>query len=219
MIAVCMARNEAAIIGTVIDHLYAEGVDRVVVEDGTSTDDTYEIALEHGATVLREPSRVYDQPATMNRLISEWASPGEWVIPFDADEFWCGLTNLNGEAVAVPVYLHRDPKYRRPHPKPLPKVAYRYQPDVILGSGNHTVNLPTIAAEITVREWQYRSLDHLRQKAQKTRELHEHTPDLPAGYGAHADRLAAMTDLELAAEWDTLLAGDWTHDPIPCRFL
>lgn len=219
-----MARNEAAYIGEVLDHLWRQGVDRIVVEDGTSTDLTVEVCREHGAEVVRETDRAYDQPARMAALTTAWCSEGDWVVPFDADEFWYGvggtlrtvLTDTSASKCWARMFEHRDRDHRRKEAKPLPKVAYRWAPGVTPAFGNHSV---TVVGEdawgvVDLREWQYRSFEHFVEKVDKQRELIAHTPHL-GDHGSHKAHLVNMTPDRLAAEWDAMRAGDWIFDPIP----
>lgn len=219
-----MARNEAPVIGFVIDHLWANGVNRVVVEDGSSTDETAETIEAHGAILLRETTRECDQSARMSRFAAEYAEPGDWVIPFDADEWWCGidgtladtLRSTDAVRAAANMYLHRDPRYRRPYPKPLMKVAFRYEPGAIIAEGAHntTVTGPE-AQNLQVREWQYRSWEHFLEKVEKARGTFADSPNMPASAGTHMRRLVAMSRAELLAEWAEHLSWEWVYDPIP----
>jgi len=52
--ALVPTRNEAATIADVVDGLYDVGVGHVLVVDGNSSDDTREIAAEHGAEVVQQ---------------------------------------------------------------------------------------------------------------------------------------------------------------------
>lgn len=224
IVAVCMARNEADYIGQVIDHLWHEGVDLIVVEDGTSTDDTIDVCEHHGAEVVREKDRVYDQPARMAALTADWCAPGDWVVPFDADEFWhahdqtlaAALNSTTAVKCWARMFEHRDLDYRRPDPKPLPKVAYRWLPGTTPAFGNHSVPLHGEDAWglIDLREWQYRSYEHFVAKVDKQRDLLTHTPNL-GQYGTHKNALVDLSESELAAEWERMRAGEWVYDPIP----
>lgn len=224
IVGLCMARNEAAYIGEVLDHLWANGVDRIVVEDGTSTDLTVDVCREHGATVVRETDRAYDQPARMSHLAGEWCDPGDWVIPFDADEWWCapgGLRKALSETEATKcwanVFQHRDRDHRARDMKPHPKVAFRWMPDVQIAFGNHSVTRdgPDDWTALEIREWQYRSFDHFMEKIAKQRDLLANSPDLNTMYGAHKNVLTHMDAAELEVEWVRMQDGEWVYDPIP----
>lgn len=225
IVGLCMARNEADYIGQVIDHLYANGVDKIVVEDGTSTDQTVEVAREHGAEVVRETHRAYDQPERMNALCADWCSPGDWVIPFDADEFWYAteggtirqaLEDTLASKCWARMYQHKDWDHRERDPKPLPKVAFQWWPEARLAFGNHSVTVRGDDAwgVLDLREWQYRSFAHFVAKVEKQRDLVGHTPGLGM-YGTHKNAWLSMSMDELGAEWVRMQQGDWLFDPIP----
>jgi glucosyl-3-phosphoglycerate synthase len=99
-VSVCLpARNEAATIGTILDHLLplvdAGAVDEVVVLDD-STDGTAEIAHAHGADVHRQSS----------------LCPGLGAVDGKGDAMWRALTVLRGEVVC---YLDADSERFGPH--------------------------------------------------------------------------------------------------------
>lgn len=224
IVAIAMARNEGPYIGDVIDHLWANGVDTIVVEDGTSTDDTVEVCVAKGCQVVAETHREYDQPERMHRLASDWCAIGDWMIPFDADEFWCGETGTLAEVLGpldatkcwAHMVEHRDRDHRAASLKPLPKVAFRWDPAAKIAFGNHSVVLPGRDAWglLLVREWQYRTFDHFIEKVEKQRELLSVSPGIGA-HGQHKNRLVSMSDMELAAEWEALRGAEWVYDPIP----
>lgn len=222
--AVCLAKDEPWI-GEVIDHLWAEGVDTVTVEVD-EPDQTAELALAHKAQVALPDEPGYYQSARTTRLAASVASVGDWVIPFDADEFWysdhgplkTALERVDAVKCYARMFLHRDADHRRKEPKPLPKVAFRWFAGAVIADGNHDVNLPGgVWGVVDLREIQYRSLDHLKAKVEKTRALHRITPGLPEGFGFHMRQLAAMNDQELEDEWVRMNQGEWWFDPIPSR--
>ena len=73
IIGVCMVRDEADVIGTVCAHLLAEGVDRLIVADNLSSDDTRDILEGFGDPVSRR--RRPDSPATSQSLQDVTAGP------------------------------------------------------------------------------------------------------------------------------------------------
>jgi hypothetical protein len=87
-----LVRNEADIIRTNILHHLALGVDRVLVIDNGSTDDTGPILDELAKGGRVQWSRVdgsFRQAALATELTHEAFLQGaDWVIPIDADEFW-----------------------------------------------------------------------------------------------------------------------------------
>lgn len=230
LVAVAMAKNEAGIIGSTVRHLYAEGVDVVVVEDGHSTDQTRAVALQAGAVVYTEATREYRQGERMTGLAAEHCEPGDWCIPFDADEFWYSPLGTIAEALKdtdahicwARMWLHRDWDHRAPNPKPLGKVAFRYQPGAVIEFGNHGVSLPAGGTDrwgvLEIREWQNRSLAHFKAKVARQRELIANTPGMNTMFGAHMNRLVDLTDDEVEAEYEALVSGEWVYDPIPSEF-
>lgn len=221
-----MAKNEAAVIGGVVEHLYREGCDQVIVEDGHSTDRTRWAALNAGAIVVDEQDRAYDQADRMTRLVAEWCEPGDWFIPFDADEYWYSDLGTIREALEATdatqcparMWLHKDWDYRAKHPKPLPKVAFKYQPGCQIAFGNHAVDgIPGESryGVLELREWQYRSFDHFLEKIEKQRELIANTPNLVGTFATHKAVLLGLTDAQLEAEWQKMMGLEWVFDPIP----
>lgn len=91
---VSMVRDEVDIIDATLDHLLTQGVDHLLVADNGSVDGTVQRLLERAAcdprmhvAYDREPA--YYQGEKMSRLVRAASRAGaDWVIPFDADEFW-----------------------------------------------------------------------------------------------------------------------------------
>lgn len=90
---ISMVRNEADIIGLTVLHHLSLGLDRILILDNGSTDGTDEILRLLG----KEDERVkwirddspFDQATITTELAREAYRQGaDWVVPFDADEFW-----------------------------------------------------------------------------------------------------------------------------------
>lgn len=107
-VGVTMVRNEADIIRAALVHMLSQ-VDAIVVIDNDSTDATADLIGEvmkwegHGRTsVLHAAGRAY--------LQSKWMTHGaevavrdhgaDWIVPFDADEFWLAPGWRDGQTVA-----------------------------------------------------------------------------------------------------------------------
>jgi hypothetical protein len=225
--AVSTVRNEAPIIEACVRHLLAEGVDEVLIAD-SSTDATTAIILgrlqgETGRIRWYEDTDPYhQQQAWIDRLAAE--ALADWIIPFDADEFW--LTT-SGEPLAkvlagcperklyAQLWHHLDPNRKYAEPERLPKVAYRWSPEAHIAPGNHDVSLPGgLPGLLEIRHYQYRGFEHYCRKVQeRNATLAPHAR--VRGDGAHHTRLEGASEEQLRAAWEELTGKETVHDPIP----
>jgi hypothetical protein len=92
IIGISMVRNEADVVQLSVLHHLAIGCDNVFVVDNGSTDGTMSVLrrLAHAYPVLwTRDEGPYRQSEVMTALAQDAARDGaEWVVPFDADEFW-----------------------------------------------------------------------------------------------------------------------------------
>lgn len=108
--AVMMVRDEADVLRSTLDHLLAEGVDKIIVADNLSVDDTrhilatYEIAFPDRIVAIEDDEPGYYQDRKMTEL-ARYAHKhhgAEWILPVDADErFYCA--DVDGNGVRVPL--------------------------------------------------------------------------------------------------------------------
>jgi hypothetical protein len=102
---VMMVRNEADILRVNLLHHYASGIDRFIVVDNGSSDATPEILEEFNRAGLvdwRREEGKYRQAEITTDLAREAVAAGaDWVLPIDADEFWCGVSE------SIPAVLSR----------------------------------------------------------------------------------------------------------------
>ena len=224
---ICHVKNEIDIVELVIRHTLAEGVDHLWVQDHMSTDGTWDLlqeyAKEYPITLLRDEIPVFYQPERMNALARmAYVSGAEWVLPFDADEFFYAPS---GRTVAAELALEdlstlklfcRSWRYldfsRRDVTPQRSKVVFRAAPGARLVAGNHDVTLPDGTEHVLeVAHYQYRSLE---QFIRKVRGLEAYQSLFPTqGRPPWLD----LTDEELAVEWDKLCAVETVVDPIPLR--
>ena len=88
-----LVRDEADILALNLEHHLAQGVDRFIVTDNRSIDETPLILEEYSSrgllSYIHEPSETYDQAHWVTRMAEQAALEGaDWVIHADADEFW-----------------------------------------------------------------------------------------------------------------------------------
>jgi glycosyltransferase involved in cell wall biosynthesis len=87
-----MVRDEADIVGPVIDNLIAQGTDAIIVTDNGSVDGTAEILESYGDRIdLRhDPVQRKQQFSVVSAMARDAATVhgADWVINADADEFW-----------------------------------------------------------------------------------------------------------------------------------
>jgi glycosyltransferase involved in cell wall biosynthesis len=95
LVAVTMVRDEEDVIVPLVEHMLAEGVDRLIVADNLSSDGTREfldgLARKYWprVSVIDDPVPGYYQAQKMSALAEQARRLGaRWVLPFDADEWF-----------------------------------------------------------------------------------------------------------------------------------
>lgn len=165
--AIAMVKNEADILAAVIDHLFRQGVDRMLVVDNGSTDGTLDLvralATQHPIDIGTDDEVGYFQSHKMSVLAAHARRAGaDWVIPFDADEFWFAEGMTVAERLRAATGTRVEAQIRNLFPTPahpritdldaplrldmrphlLRKVAARTHPLLWIGMGNHTALRP-----------------------------------------------------------------------------
>lgn len=233
-----MVKDEADVIGPVLDHMLTQ-VDSVIASDNGSTDDTRSILMARKRVLVRDdPDPAYHQSAKMTALASEAAGFGaDWVVPFDADEVWYSpfgriadvLADCATAIATAALYDHvataEDPDepnpiarigWRRRDSAALPKVACRTRLGVTIHQGNHGADFGATQATdglLIVRHFPYRSAEQFVSKARNGAAAYAAT-DLPAHVGAHWRGYGAI----LAGQGEEACAGIfrewfWSADP------
>lgn len=229
--AVTTVFNEADIIGSTVQHLYAEGVDRIFAAVGPCDDNTRDICTELGVTVIDDKEPFHYQPRWMNRLANLAADMGhKWIVAFDADEFWYSNTGITLGAtlrdqpsdvgvLGARMFQHRDWDWRHESPQPHGKVAYRWNPDAMIANGNHSITgVPGrfVRDAIDLRELHYRSFEHFQRKVRER--VDRIDPSLPVTEGAHQRQYRELPEVEMRQAWDAIQQVPAVYDPVPSKF-
>lgn len=203
-----------------ITHMRHQGVDEFRI--------TYEGALPPVEAALIPCEQPFDQGREMTRL-ARAATDADWIIPFDADEFWVptpGYGHTIRDVLAAQpahithiyaaMYLHLDKQHRTRDQKPLNKVCMRPAADLTINWGSHGCNRAGEAAHgvLQVRELQYRDWNHYLAKVEKARQLHTQPHMANSGHGTHMESLTHLTETELWERWQSHLAQPTIEDPI-----
>jgi glycosyltransferase involved in cell wall biosynthesis len=214
-----MVKDEQDIIGVTVRHMLDE-VDHVIVADNMSTDFTPEILDNLAETygrllVIDDLEPAYFQSAKMTALAlrARLEFGAEWIVPFDADEWWYSpygriadilteqrlayvvsaptcdhvMTALDPEVDVNPIYRMG---WRRSYQNPLPKVACRWADDMVIGQGNHEVfydnAVPRIDGILAIHHYPMRSLAQLVRKVKNGAAAYKAGgEEIPLMYGAH----------------------------------
>lgn len=228
--AVTMVRNEADVVGRSIRHLLGQGVDGVIVVDNLSEDATPDVLAE----LAREDGRVhvgvnaldaFYQGRAMSYLT--WLAHragADWIILFDADEFWFGQEGTVVDALRqvgpdrvqaaasydlLPGTLEgvnfTDPNaVARMRQEPsTKKVAIRPDRWVWVDDGNHTcLDLARdVPGPLRIAHVPHRSLEQRIRKVVLGAAALEKADTLRPDIGNHWRAAAGLSEANLAAAW------------------
>lgn len=242
---ISMMRDEADVAEHVIQHMFEEGLDGIIVADNCSKDGTRDVlegAKQYGNLVVQLDQELgYWQSKKMTNLAHQAAGLGaDWIVPFDADEIWYSredrvaevLRNCGGRVAAARLYNHfpssidpDDPVpfrrivYRQLDSAGLPKVAFRYHPSVLIEQGNHGVFLDGVsrAQWVDLLELRHFPYRSAEQFVRKAKNGAEAyaATDLPPTAGAHWREYGAI--LERSGEQVLIeeVFEKWFHFPAP----
>lgn len=234
-----MVKDEADIIAATVAHMCGQ-VDVVIVADNLSTDGTRDLLDGLPVIVVDDDEVGYHQSQKMTALanLARCEFDADWVVPFDGDEWWVSPHGRIGDVLAsqscwvagADLFDHvatgHDPDiddptkrigWRRSLPAPLPKVACRTSPDLVIEQGNHGADygepVERIDGLLVVHHFPWRTPEQMVRKARNGAEAYEAT-DLPPEVGAH---WRAYHQLMLAhgeeALHDVFRLWFWSADP------
>lgn len=246
VVGITMVKDEIDIFPHTLENMLWQ-CDNVIVWDDNSTDGTtgYLVGQEliHGGK-LRLWAKNGDKPGyyqseRMTKMArAAYAMGAEWVVPFDADEYWISAcpdyksikdvlqahqhdygivraqifdhmaTDFNAELI-----LERLMWYRV-EPLAFPKVAARATVDVVIEQGNHWARHgvpanPTPDHRLIVHHYPYRSPEQMIKKVRNGAAAYALT-DLPETAGAHWRNWGLLTDEQI-----TELFYKWYYRPNP----
>jgi glycosyltransferase involved in cell wall biosynthesis len=235
--ATLLAHNEADVIGQTIEHHLTHGVDRFVVTDNDSSDDTARIArsFKRVAEVVYQPGDGHCQGEWVTRMARHPACLGaDWVVHLDCDEFWYAtdsLASVPADVGVVRIPLIHDhppvhglgpgldrldmPNYQaRRHPG---RVAHRPSVGAVIADGNHSVSgvpgrLLDDFAGIDIHHYPVRGFAQFEAKVRRCERV---LVNMPEGSATHWRRLVDLLRRgELRREYDAFVARGWLYDSL-----
>lgn len=227
--AVAMVRNEEDIIELSIRHLISQGIDRILIVDNLSTDNTRAILEKLSKslpiTLGIDHEKAYYQSEKMTFLCDfAFAHGANWVIPFDADEFWYAqkgtlkdfIYSQKSSILEARLYNQfptKDGKWvidSLPHPDG--KISFKKRKNFVVSMGNHeviTAGTKDSGLYIIHRPW--RSKSQLINKLRQGYEALALT-DIDETKGYHWRANGSASEDELYLIWQNLLEGKASDD-------
>lgn len=217
--AISMVKDEADVIEATMRQMLTQ-VDHILIADNMSSDGTRPIldrlAAETGrVTVVDDKVKAYYQSQKMTGLAKQayLEFGAEWVVPFDADEFWLSPYGRIGDildgfadqwlVMEAKLYDHvatglddqaepnptRRMQWRRKSEAPLRKVACRWREDLSIAQGNHSAHYnggATIAGhEFVVRHFPLRTVQQMVRKIRNGSQAYAAATNIPLDQGLH----------------------------------
>lgn len=230
---VTVVRDELDVLPSTIRHLFDQGVDHVLVADNLSTDGTREWLVDASARdprlhVALDSNPAHDQASKMTWLAHRaWRAGADWIIPFDADEFWFARSSslkesLRSDAACIVFadFLHIVPITAAPpdlftaeyvmdtQPAFPGKVAFRSHPLAVLAPGNHAVTRPGVSRHgFAIAHVQYRSPAQIARKVRQGTAAARLTGEDLSWFSPHWEAASRLTDDSVADVWHNISRG------------
>lgn len=233
---VCLAKNEEDIIGHTVQHMLEQGVAGLIVVDNCSSDSTRSILdgiadadprLHVGTDA---ETGFYQGRKTSYLAHLAWRAGADWVVPFDADEFWYApgatlaeyLGGLQCDQVwcdyrnVYPLVADGQLHLGNGHSVQVDRVAsawmrivFRTRRWVWVGEGNHALrDSDTLPARgLHMLHFSYRSLAQYSRKVQNGVAALE-AAGMDGSIATHWRLWASLTEAEQAERWSAYLSDE-----------
>ncbi|MDO4883993.1 MAG: glycosyltransferase family 2 protein [Rothia sp. (in: high G+C Gram-positive bacteria)] len=230
---VSVVKNELDILPNVIEHMFAQGIDRILIADNLSDDGTTEYLQTAAA---RDPRIIYAHDNYNVHLQSEkmtwlshlaWRHGARWIVPFDGDEFWyapeqklASFLRNSDKSVYYAGFHHTVPTIENPHDivntelvmdtaDSFPgKVAFRSHPIAVVIPGNHNVHrLGGREHALNIVHLQYRSTTQIARKVRVGTETARRTGEDLGYFAPHWLAGSKLSDAEIAEVWANISSG------------
>lgn len=231
--AISVVKNELDILPHVIDHLFNQGVDKVLIADNQSDDGTWEYLCERATAdkrllVARDTNPVHAQSEKMTYMAHmAWWRGARWIIPFDGDEFWFAQGQTLKEYfqgadkdVAYAGFHHTVPTVDSPcdivqtelvmdSADSFPgKVAFRSHPLAVIIPGNHNVTrLGPRERALEILHVQYRGVEQIIRKVRQGTASSRLTEEDLSWFAPHWEAGSRLSRQEIQDVWSNISQG------------
>jgi hypothetical protein len=232
---VSIVRDEVDVVGLTVRHLLDQGVSRILVADNCSVDGTRELLRSLARTtrrvaVVTDHEPAYYQSEKMTWLAHQaWRGGADWIVPFDADEFWFAegmsiaeyLGTLDaGTGIVHAEFCHMVPTAPAPddlaaaefimdtHPAFPGKVAVRAHPLLEIITGNHGASrVGANAKGLHIAHAQYRSPVQIARKVRQGNAAASRTGEDLSWFSPHWASGSRLGDEEIQEVWENISHG------------
>ncbi|MCA0337814.1 MAG: glycosyltransferase family 2 protein [Actinobacteria bacterium] len=231
---VSVVRDEKDVLEAAVKHLFDQGIAHVLIADNRSTDGTREHLLEWAAADARvhvaldeEPAHIQSQKMTWLAHCA-WRAGADWIVPFDADEFWFAPEGSVAErlrlersaGVVHASFHHMVPVVAAPADLSVAdfmldctssfpgKVALRSHPLAWVGPGNHAAaRVGGESVGLAIAHAQYRSPAQVARKVRQGTAAARLTGKDLDWFSPHWAAASGLSDAEIQDVWDRISAG------------
>lgn len=233
--AVALVRDELDVLPSVIDHLFEQGIEAVLIADNRSIDGTREYIRDLAANdprvhLVEDEIERHTQAAKVTTLAYHARRHGaQWILPIDADEFWFArdqsvadfLRGLPDEVTIVDADFHHMVPLEA-HPKDLRssefmldstpsfpgKVAVRPHPLLEVWPGNHSATrVGRRGKGLFIAHAIYRGPGQIARKVRQGFASAQRTGEDLSWFSPHWQAGASLSDEEIADVFEKISHG------------